>query len=512
MARRRKYSARSTSTTPSVNEIKERWDKDNERTQINFTQAIEGLKTIADATSTAPRSITAYGRETLRGYLQNPSSNEANLIKAGRYYYYRSQIIYRLVNWYASMWCLECRKVIPNYDLTNPNSLKDALKNYNATLDQLDIYNIKNNFYNVACNCYIEDVCYSIFFRDNTGAFFYILDPTFCKITTKYMTGDLGFAVDMSKYRSAYNQKLIEWLGEPLSSMWKAYQSTGEKWQQMPDEYAACFKFNSSELNLIMPPFVPLLQEIAGLNDLADIQAIADEQSIYKLLVLPMKVLSGAKQSDDFEVSPKLLLKYFDRLVDEALPDYVSAAPVPGDGLEVIDFSDSAADKDVDRYEQSQNTILATSGGGAVLNASNITSTAAFKAWLQAETQFATASLMPQIEGFTNRMLMNDLKNPCKVEYFRVSIYTKEDMAEKLLESCQYSFNNKLFYNTFLGVSEKTTVTMAHFEEEILGLHELMKYPLSSSYTSTTNVNDEGGREPKDDDELSPSGERSRNQ
>ena len=226
-----------------------------------------------------------------------------------------------------------------------------------------------------------------------------------------------------------------------------------------------------------------------------------------------MKTLSSAKNSDEWQISVDLLLEYYDKLKD-ILPDYVAAAPIPGEltNDNVIDFSTTSADKDIDRLSQSQDTLLATSGGGSVLNANYISSTAAFKAWLQAESEFAISSLLPQIQGFTNRMLSIDMKEPhCSVKYFEVTVYTKEDLKQSLLSSCQYSFSNRMAYNTFNGISERTTMAMEFFETQVLHLPEIMNHPLQSSYTTSNTGEEETGRPTVPDDELSPSGERSRN-
>lgn len=502
---------RTNSTSHSVEEIKKVYEQDIARRKENFDKAEKGLKELQDLSRILTnRNINAYDKNTLRTYLTgNIGSYESNLRNAARYLFYRSNILFRWVHWYADMFCLDCRKVIPEYNLTKENDPTRMLKRYNDTLDFLDIMNMQNNAHEMLVNNFIEDVCYALYFYDDTGSFFYILDADECKIDGRYMTGDFSFAIDMSQWRGSLRQQYIEMLGEPLKSMWEEYQkNTRVKWVHVPAKYAACFKFRSEDYRTIIPPGITLLPQLANLNDLVDVQAIADEQQIYKLIYLPMKVLSGAKQSDDFEISPDLSLKYFDKLLNEALPDYVSAAPIPGDELGVIDFADNAA-SDVDRVEQSQSQILATAGGGAVLNANNITSTAAFNAWLKAETEFAISSLLPQIEGFTNRMLAINVSNPCKVEYFPISVYTKEEFRKSMLESCQYSFSNKLAYNTLLGMSEKTTIAMNYLEEQVLGLHELMKYPLSSSYTQSGN---DVGRPETDDSELSQSGERSRNE
>ena len=510
----RKVSTNVGKPNQSAKAIKERYQKEEkERVRKNYDTAKEISKQYRDPNKDTTKTLNAYTRESIRTYLQTPSSNEKNLRNVSKYLYYRSHIYFRLVQWYASMWDLRCRQVIPPYDLTGNNNSENILKIYNQTLNALETYNIQGNWYDIAVRCYTEDVCYALFFRDDTGSVFYILDADECKITGRYMTGDFSFAINMSKFKSQQRQQLIEWLGEPLSSMYHEYETSGVNYIEVPPEYAACFKFRSSEWDMVVPPMATLFQELAALMDLADYQAIADAQSIYKLVTLPMKTLSGAKMADDFEISPDLMYEYFVKMVDNALPDYASSAMVPGGGLEVVDFSTTSADKDVDRYEQSQNTILSTAGGGAILNASKINSAAAFKAWLKAETEFAISSLLPQIEGMTKRTLSRDLgDNACRVKYFEVSVYTKDELKESLLTSCQYSFSNRLSYNTLLGISEKDTLAMMNLEENILKLHEKMIYPLQSSYTqSGTESGEVGeGRPTVPDDELSPSGQRSR--
>jgi hypothetical protein len=278
----------------------------------------------------------------------------------------------------------------------------------------------------------------------------------------------------------------------------------------MPDEYAGCFKFRIENLNNIIPPFVSLLQQLAQLNDIEDIQAIADAQSIFKLLVYPIKVLSGAKTIDDFEVSMDLALDYFQKMVDTALPDYVSAAPLPGELPDVVDFSTTSADKDVDRIESAQDNVLNTAGGGAILSSHNINSTAAFNAWLKSESEFAISALMPQITGFTNRHLSYDVSNPCKVDFFELTVLTKDDFKETLLNSMEYSYSYRLAYGTLCGFSEKETLATMYFEQDVLKLPELMIHPLTSSHTQSGSSEDVG-RPQVPDDELSGSGERSRN-
>ncbi len=486
------------------------WYEKNKKNIENFAKAHEEIYVLRDANKTSTKTINTINKNTLKSYMKNLGSNEKNLRDVARYLYYRSNIMFRLVNWYADMWDLRCRKVTPKYNLTKDNDKKKFLKSYNDTLDLLDALNLQGNMIEPLLNVYIQDVYYSLVFLDETGVFFYPLDPNECMIDGKYESGDFGFSVDMSKWRSAQRQEIIENFGSPLKEMYQEYEENGNKYVHCPDEYAFCLKFRADTWDLVVPPFLSLFISIANLEDLVDIQAEADALSIYKLIYLPLKVLSGSKDVNNFEIDPKLSKEYFQKMLDnQAVPENVSAAIIPGDELKTIDFA-KTVDSDVNSVEKSSNQILQTAGGGAVINANNITSTAAFNAWLKSETEFAMSTLLPQINGFTNRILSYKLSNPAKVDHFEVSVYTKKELAEQLLESCQYGYSNKIAYNTLLGISEKETLAQNFLEEQVLGLHDLMKYPLSSSYTQSGEVGQ--GRNKIPDDELSDSGERSRNE
>lgn len=498
-------------TNHTVSEMKEYVNSKSDRTKLNYDTANTTLQQLTDITRPATKNIRTTDKEQIRNYLTgNIGANEQGLRRASRYLLYRSHIYFRLIHFYADMLDLNCRKVIPKFDLTKGIDSKKSLKQFNDTLDFLEIMNFQNNSNEILMNLWTEDVYYGIFYHDETGSFFYNLDADDCRIIGRYYTGDLSFALDCRAWSSRTKREIANYLGEPFTSMLKEYERTGERYIPVPDEYCVCFKFRTDTLDAIIPPFVGLFPSLAGLNDLVDLQAIADDQQIYKLVYLPMKVLGGAKESDDFEISPDLMLKYFNRLVDEALPDYVASAPIPGDELKTIDFTDKTS-AEVDRVSQSQSTILATAGGGAVLDTTRITSTAAFNAWLKMESEFAISSILPQLEGFTNRMLAYNVNNPCKVEYFPITIYTKSDFTENLLKANQYSYSYRLGLGTLFGYSEKQTIAMLEFENQVLNLPETMRYPLQSSYTlSGDEVDNTGGRPTVSDDEITEEGSRSR--
>lgn len=504
----------------SVAAIKEQYRLESERQKQNFSKAKEEnvmrlLRDIAK-NSDASVSLKSTSKDKIRGYLTgNIYANAKNLIEASRYLYYRSPIYNKMINTYATMYCLECRKITPKCSFQKGLD-NNVLKQYDATIDMLDIMSVKNNMVSPLLNMWIQDVSFNLFFKDDYGSMFWNIDPTEAMIDTVYMIDGgyvFGFAIDMSKWKSAQRQLLIESIGEPLKSMWEEYQrNTSIKYVHVPAEYSLVLKKSIDTPNIIIPPLLPYLSQLANLNDLVDAQGTADELSFYRMIYMPLKVLGGAKVSDDFEVSPDLALDYFKTLQDTAIPDGVSSGVIPGDELKTIDFSDNVTE-DVNRVENSQQQILGGAGGvGALLNATKaVNNTELIKSALKAESAYVL-TVLGQIEAWTNLQLKLTVSNACRVSYCPVTIYTKEDYRKTILEANQYSFSLRLLYGTLIGLTEREMIAALKLETQVLGLQDEMIYPLQSSYTTSNDGTGEVGRPEKDPGELSPSGERSRNQ
>ena len=507
----------------SVAAIREQYKLEEEKQKANFANASEDkvMRALRDLSkNVATPNLTTTTKETIRGYLTgNIYSNAQNLIMASKYLYFRSPIYAQIIDKYASMYCFDCRIIEPEYDFVKGIDTNKALKSFNDTLGYLDILSLQNNIKGPLTNMWLCDVSFNLYFKDDFGAFFYPIDPSEAVIDGIYETSN-GFvfseALDMTKWRSQTRQQLIEFLGEPLLSMYHEYESSGIKYVHVPVEYSFVIKKRINSYDTIIPPLLPYLNQLANLNDLVDSQALADDVSFYKLIYLPLKTLNSAKNADDFEITPDLAIDYFKIAADSAIPSGVSSAVIPGDELKTIDFSDNVSE-DVNRVENSQQQILGgMSGMGALINANKaINNTELIKNALRAESSYALSGVLEQVEAWTNLQLSIELSNYCKTKYFPITIYTKEDFRKNLLEANQYGFTYRLAYGTLLGFSERQTMAALKFETEALGLQNLMIYPLQSSYTSSGD-SEKGqvgeGRPEKDSGDLSPSGERARNQ
>lgn len=507
------------SNNPSVSDINERFEFEQAKHKELYNNAKEEkvIRTIRDISkSISIPSITHVNRDIVRGYLKgNIYANSKNLINASRYLFYRSAIYNQMVYAFADMYCLNARILTPDYSFINGMDINQALKQYDDSLTFLERLSPQNNFISPLINMYIDDITFNLFFQDGEGSMFWRIDPNEAIIDSVYMYRGgycLGMALDMSKWKSAQKQKLIEFLGEPLISMWKTYEDTGVKYVHVPVEYSMVLKFHIDMLDSVIPPLLHYLIPLANLNDLADTQSSADQLAYYKLIYLPMPVVSGAKNPDSFQVTPDLSVSYFDEFVENGVPGGISTAVIPGEGLKTIDFSDNVS-VDVNRVENSQQQILGAAGGiGALLNGNKLVNNSALiKAALKEESAYVLNSVLPQIETWINLQLYLNVNKPCTVKQIPATIFTKDDYIENFLKANQYSYSYRMALGTLMDVPERQTMAQLMFETQALNLQDMMRFPLQSSYTTSNDGSGEPGAPQKKEEDLSPKGEKSRN-
>ena len=503
-------SANGTSNRPNATEMRD-WYEKNKHSLEMYAKAQDALFNLREISKNKKyKSIETISKEDLRQYLENPTNYEVQLRNISWYLITRSQIYYRLIKYYSNMFRLDARSVIPPFSLTEENDKDSILESYQSTLEILEKMNLQYEFLKVYCNCLIQDVFYGVVYFDEnsdqkTSMFFLPLPADYCRIQGIFPNGNFAFAMDMSYFKR--NKELLEIWGEPFTSMQKEYEKTGVKYVLCPQEYSVCLKFRAEDTEMILPPFAGLFSALLGLQELEDIQAIASEQEIYKLLVATIPLINGADNPDEFAVNPQLAVDYFNKLVD-ALPNYTDAVitPIP---IDYVSFNNDTVASDVSKVQNATKTVLNTAGGSQVLNSATINNSSSAEAALKLDTEFAISSLLPQTEMWVNYFISLYVNNASRVKFFEVSTYTAKQFRQELLENASNGLPNKLAIASMSGFSELDTLSLNFLEEEIFGLSEKLK-PLSSSFTQTGN-NKSGGQE-KDIDELSDAGERTRDE
>ena len=433
-----------------------------------------------------------YSKEDLRTYMENPSRNVKNLRNLSRFLRNRSQVYRKIINDNATMIDTHCRTVIPNIDLNKKATSgqdKKMIKSFYETCDFVEKMNLPSEMLKAYLECWTCDVFFgAYYYYKDEGGIMIPLDPDYCQIVGVYPTGDFVFAFDLSYFRN--RQEELELLGEPFTGMHRKYQSntTENRWQIMPDEYACCFKVNIEDYLTPIPPYVSLFDSIVNLEDLKEIMAIADEEQIYKLITFRMKTLTNSKTVDDFEVDPATATEYYNKVV-ETLPDYVSAILTPLE-VDTINFDKDQA-TDVNKVTNASKNILKTSGHSALADPSGTTATIAA---LKCDEDYAISSLLPQTEGWVNRMLKCHLSNPCKVKFLEVTKFTKDAFKESLIKDLNYGLPLIMTLGALNGYSETDLISMARMNDS-LGIRDLFK-PFQTA--ATQSGKDNGGRPEND--------------
>lgn len=473
---------------------------------LNFENTQNAFKKLRDVTkNTRQTAISSFSKDKLITYLKNVSNYETELRNLSRYLFYRSQVYFRLIMYNATMFDLNARYVVPPYSMTKKNNKNKMLKSYYETLEILDVMDLQHQMLPVFINNFLEDAFFGCCWIDETGMFILPIPAEYCKISGRYFTGDYSFSVDMSNYKKY--EDIIESLGEPFTSMYKAYGgNNSNKWQSMPDEYALCTKARMESWETVCPVYSGLFLDLINLLDLADIQAIADEQQIYKLIVATIPTLDGATTADDWAIDIDTALDYYNKLSKE-VPDYAAVAisPIP---LEVLSFSDDQA-TDTTRIQNATRSVLNTSGGAQILNSSTISGAEAFRSATRSDTEFAISGLLGQVQGFVNRMLNFQISNPSKVKFFEVSSYTKDALKESMQKDLNYGFASSLAVNTLNGFSELDTLALNFLERDILNLKDKFIPLQTASTSSNVNKDNVSGGQQKDG-ELTDEGEETR--
>ena len=495
----------------TAKEIEQYWLQKGKAVE-RFEMAQNAVQLI-NASKTETRTYSTFSKETLRTYLKNPTGYYKNLRNLSRYLYYRSQPYRRLIWYNAGMLDTTARSIVPLIDPTKENDTQKTLKQFYSTAKVLEYANLKSEILKMNIIAWRDDCAFGCVYYDETGLFILPLDADYCKVTSIFYDGTLGFSMDMS-YFDKYSEQL-EFYGEPFTSMYNAYNAdkVNGKWQPMPDEYCFCIKINLDDPTLPLPPYLSLFNSIISLCDSEELQAIRDEADIYKLLVLEMETIDGSNIPDDFTVDPSTATEYFNKL-SETLPEYVEAAVSPMK-ITPVEFNKDQT-SDINYVQNSTAALFNTSGGGQLLNSASISTTIGWEGAIINDGKYATMTVRPQVEAWINRWLSYYVSKPAKVVLLDVTPFTKKETIKSLKEQNTYGYPLKLLVNSLNGFTELETMSLAFLENECLHLAETWK-PLQSSNTQSgsndAKIKEVGqGAPEKDAADLTDAGDTSRNQ
>lgn len=175
--------------------------------------------------------------------------------------------------------------------------------------------------------------------------------------------------------------------------------------------------------------------------------------------------------------------------------------------LQVIDFERSNSSDSTDRLNDSINNLFENAGASkvAVSGGGTNPSTLAIK-YGMIEDQNIAWVWVNKLESWFNYYIKSNIAKGFTLEIHKISDFNKEDYINIRKEAATLG-NNKMDYITSIVENPFVALQKLRFEN-VIGLSDLM-VPLQSSYQ---NSNDNTvGRPRANDDEITPSGDRTRN-
>lgn len=450
------------------------------------------------AVSNNPR-FYLYTRDQIVQYISNPFVYRNQIRNAITYIYGASSHFARIIQYFASLTYL--RYVISPYkvdlDKVNQKTLKN---NYHRTVNLFASGNLETELRKIIQHCFKYDTYYGTIWHTNDNLSIQQLPDEYCAITE--IEGNVFNVTFNFSYFDTYPDRLA-FYPEEFKKKYKWYKDKNNKygkWIVLDAPMSFAVKFNDDITDYPLPPFAGLLREIYDLEDFKNLKLTKTELENYALLV--MKLLMD--NEGNWLLDEKKSVEIFNNL-SAVLPEEVGAVLSPM-SVDKIDFDKSAADDNADTVSQAEENVFTAAGVSSLIFNNAKASANALLISIKAD-QALTFALVKSIENVLNRYLhwLPFGKN-FKIEFLDISPYNEKEMSDQYLKGCQYGAPMISRYCASLGVGPDEIEVMNYLEVDLLNLPGKFVPLVSSAQTSS----EERGRPRLSDEELTDSGEQSR--
>ena len=485
-------------------EFTEKFDKVRQ-----FAEAYDKMLQLVDLETTPTKTWTVFNKDSLRTYLQNPysSGSQTNLRNLSKFLYTLSFPLRRIVHYFASLADFSAYKVNLDFSLVEDNDEDALLQDYENASRFVRKMNLVINMFKLLIIAWREGVVYFQPYQDEDGTLLMQpLDSQYCRISSVGYNNLYHVAYDFTFFNGSNSFYLDIWDPE-YKKKYNAYLKDSKlRWQEL--DTARAFKIDISDPDLLISPFASLFEPIIDLIDLQSLVAIKDSLEIYKLLVMRIPLLNS-QNPDDMALSLELAKKFYNKAAAD-LPAEIGLILSPME-VDPISF-DKNATSDTNAIADSYENLMEETGISQVFSASRLSGASSVKMSMLTDALFATKGIMQQVEAFVNERIQMEYPNSAAyIKFIDVVTYTREERINQLEKAANAGLAVKLEYMTLLGYDPIEAIASDWLETK-LGLSTTrFIHPLVSSHTQSGN-DSEGGAPEKDDTELSPEGEKTRDQ
>lgn len=431
---------------------------------------------------------------------QYPENYGRQILRLMKYMYTKSGYIKRLIDYFSNM-------AVANFYIDTEFQSADAFsiksdtlkKNFLKYSAEASKFNIKNNINSIVHRMYLNDYCFA--YVDETGLdiSYYFLDPACCEIRRLVNGNVYGFSINRSLVSNSYFETLPAGLQELLQI---SKETSLNNLVDVPIENSLCLKYNDDFL-YPYPPFFPIIADVLLIDEYKDLAKTKAMNDAYKLLVLKIPTKDGKLTMDDKLLSP------FIQTALQVVQENIGVLPYPDD-VDSVEFTTTNAD-DRDKVSDAttwafseagvSESLLSGATSGSELKQSIVNDSGdIFKIYRKIENWIDVQMKMRKFVYRSYRFIYRLLD---------MTIYNQQEFIDEQLKLAQASMPNKHRLGAAMGMSPGSMLGNIVVEQDIFGdIFDKMQ-PLRSSYTESSS--DESGRPASNDDDLSASGEATRN-
>lgn len=453
--------------------------------------------------TTAP-TFSLYSKSDITSYLTNPYTYEKQLRKAVTYIYGASPHFRRLIQYFAGL--TDLSYVVSPHKIDPKNVKATAVsRNYRKVLNAMSALSVKTQMPKILTVCLREDVFYGTLWITNDSITIQQLPSDYCSIST--IEGNVpNVTFDFSYFDS--HSALLEYYPAEFSQKYRTYQSNRtNKWIELDSPNSFAIKCNNDIMDYALPPFAGLLREVYDIEDYKQLKETKTALENYAMVSMELPMDDTGEWGIDLEKA-----KEFWRNLDSVLPEEVGSVltPMP---LKKIGFEHSNTGN-TDTVAEAEQNLFTAAGVSSLLFNNEKASANALTLSIKAD-QAITYGIVKSIEDMVNRFIQaQSYGKNFKITFLDCSPYNRKETGEAYLKACQYGIPMISYYCASQGLGQAEMDCMSFLEGEVLELHKMFK-PLQSSAqmsNSGDGATDEGGAPTKTADELTDSGEQTREQ
>lgn len=449
-------------------------------------------------------TFSLYSKDDIQTYLQNPYRYEQQLRRAVIYLYGASPHFRRLIQYFTGLSDL-AYVVSPSKIDPQTANVKTISRNYRKTINVITAMNVRTQFPKILTVCLREDVFYGTLWVTNDTITIQQLPSDYCSIST--IEGNvLNVTFDFSYFDS--HGAMLEYYPSEFKTKYAVYQKNRmSRWIELDSPTSFAIKCNNDVLDYAMPPFAGILREVYDLED-------------YKLLKLTKTALENYAMVDmrlPMDDEGNWLLDYdkareFWQNLDAVLPEEVGSVltPMP---INKISFERSNTG-DTNTVADAEQNLFSAAGVSSLLFNNPKASANALALSIKAD-QAITYGIVKSIEDMVNRFIQaQSYGKNFKVTFLDCSIYNRKEVGDQYLKAAQFGLPTVMLYAASQGLGQAEFDSMNFLENDVLNLKNVLIPLKSSTQSSSSQISpdseaptDEGGRPPKDIEDLSESGE-----